>query len=78
MYKVVKCINDSPVSVVRYVAPANSDGPTRTLHHELILPCGFLAPATKVELIWLKQKEGIAKFDQSPNPEEEDQLKHPY
>ncbi|CAI5662959.1 unnamed protein product [Oreochromis niloticus] len=36
---VVKRVKDSPVYVVR---PENGDGPQRTLHRDLLLPCGFL------------------------------------
>lgn len=39
IYIVVKRIKDSPVYVVK---PGNGDGPTRTLHRDLLLPCGFL------------------------------------
>ncbi|XP_036004828.1 uncharacterized protein LOC118566561 [Fundulus heteroclitus] len=39
IYVVVKRIKDSPVYVVR---PGNGDGPNRTLHRDLLLPCGFL------------------------------------
>uniref|UniRef100_A0A3Q1HDU2 Gypsy retrotransposon integrase-like protein 1 n=1 Tax=Acanthochromis polyacanthus TaxID=80966 RepID=A0A3Q1HDU2_9TELE len=36
---VVKRIKDSPVYVVK---PEKGDGPQRTLHRDLLLPCGFL------------------------------------
>ncbi|CAI5689657.1 unnamed protein product [Oreochromis niloticus] len=46
VYKVVKQINDSPVYVV---APLMSDGPERTLHRDLLLPCGFLSCSVPIE-----------------------------
>lgn len=47
VYKVVKHIDDSPVYVV---APLTSEGPERTLHRDLLLPCGFLAPSESAEV----------------------------
>lgn len=46
VYVVVKQCGDVPVYVVR---PETKDGPIRTLHRDLLLPCGFL-PATTVEV----------------------------
>lgn len=46
IYKVVRHIGDSPVYVV---VPLTSKGPERTLHRDLLLPCGFLTPSESVE-----------------------------
>ncbi|KAK7909418.1 hypothetical protein WMY93_014102 [Mugilogobius chulae] len=46
VYVVVKQAGDMPVYVVK---PERQDGPTRTLHRDLLLPCGFL-PAVDQEL----------------------------
>ncbi|KAL0150798.1 hypothetical protein M9458_053880, partial [Cirrhinus mrigala] len=40
VYRIVKQIDNSPVYVV---APVESEGPERTLHRDLLLPCGFLS-----------------------------------
>lgn len=45
VYIVLRQSGDVPVYVVR---PENGKGPQRTLHHDLLLPCGFL-PLTPVE-----------------------------
>lgn len=45
MYVVLRQSGDIPVYVVR---PETRDGPQRTLHRDLLLPCGFL-PVTPVE-----------------------------
>lgn len=45
IYVVVKRAGDLPVYTVR---PETKDGPLRTLHRDLLLPCGFL-PATEPE-----------------------------
>ncbi|XP_024862252.2 uncharacterized protein LOC108237361 [Kryptolebias marmoratus] len=45
VYVVVKCAGDLPVYTVK---PECKDGPLRTLHRDLLLPCGFL-PMTDVE-----------------------------
>ncbi|XP_062853490.1 uncharacterized protein LOC134316891 [Trichomycterus rosablanca] len=72
VYKVLKRINDSPVYVV---APANSDGPERTLHRDLLLPCGFLAPSIEVEVTQHKPKKTAAQPTQSPAYEEGELLR---
>ncbi len=46
VYQVVKQITDSPVYVVK---PLTIDGPERTLHRDLFLPCGFLTPAPSID-----------------------------
>ncbi len=46
IYQVVKQITDSPVYVVK---PLTTDGPERTLHRDLLLPCGFLTPADSID-----------------------------
>ncbi|XP_030286832.1 uncharacterized protein LOC115589810 [Sparus aurata] len=69
VYKVVRHISDSPVYVV---APLTSEGPERTLHRDLLLPCGFLAPSNSVEAdkIGLDGwEETTAKPTQNPAPE---------
>lgn len=40
VYRIVKQIDNSPVYVV---APVDSGSPERTLHRDLLLPCGFLS-----------------------------------
>lgn len=42
IFEVVKKSGDLPVYVVK---PENKDGPIRTLHRDLLLPCGFLPVA---------------------------------
>lgn len=39
IFQVVKQINESPVYVVK---PLTTNGPEKTLHRDLLLPCGFL------------------------------------
>ncbi|XP_049334999.1 uncharacterized protein LOC125802000 [Astyanax mexicanus] len=39
VYIVVKCAGELPVYTVK---PENDEGPLRTLHRDLLLPCGFL------------------------------------
>lgn len=46
IYQVVKQITESPVYVVK---PLTTDGPERTLHRDLLLPCGFLTPTNSSE-----------------------------
>lgn len=41
IYQVVKQIADSPVYVIKSLT---NEGPERTLHRDLLLPCGFLTP----------------------------------
>lgn len=71
VYKVVRHISDSPVYVV---APLTSEGPERTLHRDLLLPCGFLAPSELVEAGKVSldgREETTAKPSQrDPVPEE--------
>ena len=47
IYVVIKRAGTLPVYTVR---PENKDGPTRTLHRDLLLPCGFLPVAAVEEL----------------------------
>ncbi len=61
MYKVVKHTDDSPVFVV---APVNSDGPERTLHRDLLLPCSFLAPSIQEEADQVREKRGKSQSPQ--------------
>lgn len=58
VYRIKKHIDGSPVYVV---VPVNSEGPERTLHRDLLLPCGFLASSIQEELTHDK-----AKKDKSP------------
>ncbi|KAK7906795.1 hypothetical protein WMY93_015407 [Mugilogobius chulae] len=44
VYVVVQRAGDLPVYIVK---PETRDGPTRTLHRDLLLPCGFLPTAVK-------------------------------
>ncbi len=46
IHTVVKRIRDSPVYVVK---PETGEGPHRTLHRDLLLPCGFLPVEDKSE-----------------------------
>lgn len=55
VYKVVKHIDNFPVYVV---VPVNSEGPERTLHRDLLLPCGLLASSIQGELGQETEKEG--------------------
>nr|XP_055059066.1 uncharacterized protein LOC129442817 [Misgurnus anguillicaudatus]XP_055059067.1 uncharacterized protein LOC129442817 [Misgurnus anguillicaudatus] len=48
VYQVVKQINDSPVYVVK---PFSANGPERTLHRDLLLPCGFLTSSNSSDEI---------------------------
>lgn len=47
VFVVIKCAGDLPVYTVR---PESKDGPIRTLHRDLLLPCGFLPAAKKPEI----------------------------
>ncbi len=46
VYVVIKKAGDLPVYTVQ---PESKDGPLRTLHHDLLLPCGFLQKEDKPE-----------------------------
>ncbi|XP_053279475.1 uncharacterized protein LOC128440700 [Pleuronectes platessa] len=46
VYVVVKRAGTLPVYTIR---PENRDGPLRTLHRDLLLPCGYLIPETSNE-----------------------------
>lgn len=48
VYSVVKRAGDLPVYVVK---PETRDGPTRTLHRDLLLPCGFLPACAGEETV---------------------------
>lgn len=58
VYNVVKNSSDSPVYVV---ASLTSEGPERTLHRDLLLPCGFLAPSESAEVNQTNQKGTTAR-----------------
>ncbi len=47
VYVVIKRAGDLPVYTVR---PETKDGPKRTLHRDLLLPCGFLPPSAQEEV----------------------------
>lgn len=61
VYKMVKHIEDSPVYVV---APLTSDSPERTLHRDLLLPCGFLSPSVQDEVTLEPKRKTPAKATQ--------------
>ncbi|XP_041934366.1 uncharacterized protein LOC121697116 isoform X1 [Alosa sapidissima] len=46
VYRVIKQVDDVPVYVVQ---PEGTDGPTRTLHRDLLLPCGVLTDEEPLE-----------------------------
>lgn len=75
MYKVVKRINDSPVYIVD---PVDANGPSRTLHRDLLLPCGFLAPSVKAEVVRHRQKTRTEPVVQSLVTEEKERLRGSY
>ncbi|KAK7925830.1 hypothetical protein WMY93_008140 [Mugilogobius chulae] len=47
IYVVIKCAGDLPVYTVK---PEAREGPTRTLHRDLLLPCGFLPAKLHAEV----------------------------
>jgi len=51
IYVVVKRAGDLPVYTVK---PENRQGPIRTLHRDLLLPCGFLPPQEEIDISTLK------------------------
>ncbi|KAL7872249.1 hypothetical protein SRHO_G00072320 [Serrasalmus rhombeus] len=57
IYRVVKRVGDNPVYVV---TPLNAGGPERTLHRDLLLPCGFL-PTHAAEPAQLKTPETVTR-----------------
>lgn len=61
VFKMVKHIEDSPVYVV---APLTSDSPERTLHRDLLLPCGFLSPSVQDEVTLEPKRKTPAKATQ--------------
>lgn len=71
---VVKSIDDSPVYCV---APVNSDGPNKTLHRDLLLLCGFLAPSIEAEVAQPKREKTTTQPVQSSVSEGEGQLSDP-
>lgn len=46
IFQVVKQINESPVYVVK---PLTTNGPEKTLHRDLLLPCGFLTSTSPTD-----------------------------
>lgn len=46
IYRVLKRMEDSPVYMVQ---PIDGDGPTRTLHRDHLLPCGYLSEGEEEE-----------------------------
>ena len=74
VYKVVKHIDNSPVYVV---APQSFDGPERTLHRDLLLPCGFLSPSVPAEAeqsLQAKSKANNSRKTCVPEEEVENQF----
>ncbi|XP_067257086.1 uncharacterized protein [Chanodichthys erythropterus] len=79
VYVVVKRAGDLPVYTVR---PETKDGPLRTLHRDLLLPCGFL-PSPEISSPTLtkptskprtRQNPGIqSSDDDNPFPDSEDE-----
>lgn len=67
VYRVIKHIGNSPVYVV---APLNSDGPERTLHRDLLLPCGFLSSSVENESSPVHEKKRGRVLQETEIPEE--------
>ncbi len=68
VYVVVKRAGDLPVYTVR---PETRDGPLRTLHRDLLLPCGFL-PASEVSSPTLTKPTPKPRTRRSPGIEPSD------
>lgn len=73
VYKVVKQIGESPVYVV---ASEKSGSPERTLHRDLLLPCGFLASTIQSEVDQEKENQSkkVPRGSDVSEVEEEQQL----
>lgn len=69
VHVVVNQKGDLPVYTVK---PENKDGPLRTLHRDLLLPCGFL-PALEEEPPAVSNKPRRPSTRQHPNPDPEEQ-----
>lgn len=67
VHVVVKRARDLPVYTVK---PEGGDGPSRTLHRDLLLPCGFLSK-TKVESTRPKPNKG-PRTRQNPHKDNEE------
>lgn len=55
VYIVVSRAGELPVYTVK---PEGKEGPLRTLHRDLLLPCGFLSPSVEEEEMVLKSQRG--------------------
>ncbi|XP_051981688.1 uncharacterized protein LOC127643136 [Xyrauchen texanus] len=55
VYIVVNRAGELPVYTVK---PEGKEGPLRTLHRDLLLPCGFLSPSVEDEKMVLKSQRG--------------------
>ncbi|KAG1933335.1 interleukin-1 receptor accessory protein-like 1-A [Pimephales promelas] len=78
VYVVIKKAGDLPVYTVR---PEGKDGPLRTLHRDLLLPCGFLQEEDRIESVRTEKpckprtraNPGTREFECDPhNSESED------
>lgn len=57
VYIVVNHAGELPVYTVK---PEGKEGPLRTLHRDLLLPCGFLSPYVEEEKLTPKPQRGRA------------------
>ncbi|KAK0146798.1 Tafazzin [Merluccius polli] len=73
VYVVIKQSGDIPVYVVR---PETKDGPLRTLHRDMLLPCGFL-PLTPVEAeVAIEERPRHPRTHQCPRDERSYESEH--
>lgn len=78
IYIVTKRMEDLPVYSVK---PERADGPVRTLHHDHLLPCGFLAEMEEREMIVVpvrkpRMTKECVQSDKPNSEEDEDYWKH--
>ncbi|KAK0139814.1 hypothetical protein N1851_023257 [Merluccius polli] len=69
VHVVVSWKGDLPVYTVK---PEIKDGPLRTLHRDLLLPCGFL-PASEEETTAVSDKPSRPRTRQHPSPDPDEQ-----
>jgi hypothetical protein len=69
LHVVVSRKGDLPVYTVK---PENKDGPLRTLHRDLLLPCGFL-PASEEEPTAVSDKPSRPRTRQHPSSDPDEQ-----
>ncbi|KAL3974076.1 SWI/SNF-related matrix-associated actin-dependent regulator of chromatin subfamily A-like protein 1 [Sarotherodon galilaeus] len=81
VYIVTKQMENLPVYTVK---PENGDGPNRTLHRDLLLPCGFLSPTeheteqvTKTNRPRTRQISALEVDSDQTLEEEEDEFYYP-